>query len=41
VEQLKKRVLASADPIAALNGKIATGGRVNAAKAVGNNKLSE
>lgn len=41
VEQLKKQILASADPIVALNGKVATGGRVNAAKAVGNNKLSE
>lgn len=34
VEQLKKRLLASVDPIVALNGKIATGGRVNAAKAL-------
>ena len=41
VEQLKKRVLASADPIVALNGKVTTGGRINAAKAVGNNKLLE
>ena len=41
VEQLKKQILASADPIPALKGKITTGGRVNAAKAVGNNKLSE
>ncbi|HEX5833521.1 MAG TPA: S8 family peptidase [Pyrinomonadaceae bacterium] len=41
VEQLKKRVLASADPIVALNGKVTTGGRINAAKAVSNNKLSE
>lgn len=41
VEQLKKRVLASADPIDTLNGKVSTGGRINAAKAVGNNKLSE
>jgi subtilisin family serine protease len=39
VEQLKKRILASADPIVALNGKVATGGRVNAATAVGNKKL--
>ena len=34
VEQLKKRLLASADPIVALKGKVATGGRVNAAKAL-------
>lgn len=34
VEQLKKRVLASTDPIVALKGKVATGGRVNAAKAL-------
>ena len=39
VEQLKKRILAAADPIVALNGKVATGGRVNAATAVGNKKL--
>jgi subtilisin family serine protease len=41
VDQLKKRLLASTDPIVALKGRIATGGRLNAAKAVGNNKLSE
>lgn len=34
VDQLKKRLLASTDPIVALKGKIATGGRVNAAKAL-------
>lgn len=34
VDQLKKRLLASSDPIVALKGKIATGGRVNAAKAL-------
>lgn len=34
VDQLKKRLLASADPIVALKGKVATGGRVNAAKAL-------
>ena len=34
VDQLKKRVLASSDPIVALKGKVATGGRVNAAKAL-------
>lgn len=34
VDQLKKRILASTDPIVALNGKVATGGRVNAAKAL-------
>jgi subtilisin family serine protease len=34
VDQLKKRLLASADPIVALKGKISTGGRVNAAKAL-------
>jgi subtilisin family serine protease len=34
VDELKKRILASSDPIVALNGKVATGGRVNAAKAL-------
>lgn len=34
VDQLKKRVLDSADPIPVLKGKVATGGRVNAAKAL-------
>jgi subtilisin family serine protease len=34
VDVLKKRILASSDPIVALNGKVATGGRVNAAKAL-------
>jgi subtilisin family serine protease len=34
VDELKKRLLASSDPIVALNGKVATGGRVNAAKAL-------
>ncbi|HEX5889664.1 MAG TPA: S8 family peptidase [Pyrinomonadaceae bacterium] len=34
VDQLKKRLLASTDPIVALKGKTATGGRVNAAKAL-------
>lgn len=34
VDELKKRVLAAVDPLPGLKGKIATGGRVNAAKAV-------
>ena len=34
VDQLKKRVLASVDPLPVLKGKIVTGGRVNAAKAL-------
>jgi len=34
VDQMKKRVLDSADPVAGLKGKVATGGRVNAAKAL-------
>lgn len=34
VDQLKKRVLASVDPLPALKSKTATGGRVNAAKAL-------
>ena len=32
VDQLRKRLLASVDPLPALKGKIATGGRINAAK---------
>lgn len=34
VDDLKKRILASSDPIVALKGKTATGGRINAAKAL-------
>ncbi|HSE19463.1 MAG TPA: S8 family peptidase [Pyrinomonadaceae bacterium] len=34
VDELKKKLLASSDPIVALKGKIATGGRINAAKAL-------
>ena len=34
VDELKKRLLASTDPIVALKGKTATGGRINAAKAL-------
>jgi subtilisin family serine protease len=34
VDQLKQRILASVDPLDGLKGKVATGGRVNAAKAV-------
>ena len=34
VDELRKRVLAAVDPLPQLNGKIVTGGRVNAAKAV-------
>jgi subtilisin family serine protease len=36
VDDLKKKLLASTDPIVALKGKIATGGRINAAKALEN-----
>ena len=34
VDDLKKRILDSTDPIVALKGKTATGGRINAAKAI-------
>jgi thermitase len=34
VDELKKKLLASTDPIVALKGKTVTGGRINAAKAV-------
>ena len=34
VDNLKKKVLASVDPLPALKDKVATGGRINAAKAV-------
>jgi subtilisin family serine protease len=34
VADLKEKLLASTDPIVALKGKIATGGRINAAKAL-------
>ena len=34
VDDLKKKLLASTDPIVALKGKTATGGRINAAKAL-------
>jgi subtilisin family serine protease len=34
VDDLRKRLLASTDPIVALKGKTATGGRINAAKAL-------
>ncbi len=36
VDELKKKLLASTDPIVALKGKIVTGGRINAAKALQN-----
>jgi len=36
VEKLKERILKSVDKLDALNGKIASGGRIDAAKAVGN-----
>ncbi|MBK7706023.1 MAG: S8 family serine peptidase [Acidobacteria bacterium] len=36
VEQLRDRLLKSVDKIDSLNGKVASGGRLNAAKAVGN-----
>lgn len=35
VEQLRERLLKSVDKLDALNGKVSTGGRINAAKAVG------
>lgn len=34
VDDLKKRVLASVDPLASLKGKVTTGGRINAEKAL-------
>lgn len=34
VETLRQRILASTDPIVALNGKVGSGGRINAAKAL-------
>jgi len=36
VDDLKKKLLASTDPIVALKGKTVTGGRINAAKALAN-----
>jgi len=36
VEKLKERILKSVDKLDSLNGKIASGGRIDAAKAVGN-----
>ena len=36
VDELKKKLLASTDPIVALKGKTVTGGRINAAKALQN-----
>src|ERR1044072_3798595 len=35
VDELKKKLLASTDPVAVLKGKTVTGGRINAAKALG------
>jgi subtilisin family serine protease len=35
VDDLRERILASVDPLPSLKGKIVTGGRINAAKAVG------
>jgi subtilisin family serine protease len=34
VAELKKRLVASVDPLPALKGKVTTGGRVNAEKAL-------
>ena len=34
VEQLREKILASVDPLDSLKGKVATGGRINAAKAL-------
>ena len=39
VEKLRERVLRSVDKIAALNGKVESGGRINAAKAIGMGQL--
>jgi subtilisin family serine protease len=36
VEKLKNRILSSVDKLDSLNGKVASGGRINAAKALGN-----
>jgi thermitase len=36
VEKLRERILKSVDKIDSLNGKVASGGRINAAKALGN-----
>jgi hypothetical protein len=35
VEKLRDRVLRSVDKLDSLNGKVASGGRINAAKALG------
>ena len=35
VEKLRERILKSVDKIDSLNGKVASGGRINAAKALG------
>jgi thermitase len=35
VDELRKRILASVDPLPSLKGKVVTGGRINAAKALG------
>jgi hypothetical protein len=34
VDDVRKRIMASSDPIVALKGKTVSGGRINAAKAV-------
>jgi subtilisin family serine protease len=36
VEKLRERIIKSVDKIDSLNGKILSGGRLNAAKALGN-----
>jgi subtilisin family serine protease len=36
VEKLRERILKSVDKIDSLNGKVENGGRLNAAKALGN-----
>jgi hypothetical protein len=36
VEKLKERLIKSVDPIDSLKGKVESGGRLNAAKALGN-----
>jgi thermitase len=35
IDELRARLLNSADPLPSLKGKVTTGGRINAAKALG------
>jgi subtilisin family serine protease len=41
VAELKKRLLSAVDPLPVLKGKVATGGRINAAKALQLQIMSE